>query len=305
MAKTYEKSSWNDVVITSKRQTLKSSWPKFEDGRVKVKAMGEIGERAVAQALYGALTGRNEEPLDLDLGLNYFKMGLIPITTQQLVELKMLTSKEERGIQKDDGVDVILLPKHWIEERKRLNGTVARANPQLCFQVKLQPWAPNYNGITVELGKDLNYKAWRDYNGQSLQPDGVNKSVAKWTAYIVGGGTILFFETAKLRKLAYENKPKYIGTPWPVWDRPGQYQANVGTYLSFNTIFKTRAAQPLSVSEVFRDYFAQLHDPLVDKDTPANNSWKLFVQDWPVKTLMNFVEGGLSSVDENLIRGNK
>lgn len=304
----YERDSYNTAILTPKKSELTNSWPKFKDGRARFSSMGETGERAVAHSVFLLLNSSHNNPIDLEIPLSYF-MNSIPITTNQMLERGMITESLEKTIQ-ENGIDVVILPRAFVIERKKLDFNYFKNNLDKCIQVKLQPWAPNYGSITVETGLDRHYyeDKWYDRGRTKLEPAGINKTASKWTAYIISGGTIFFMKTQELKKAVYDGNLRYIGNGWKAkgttWGTY-EHKRNVGTTTTLYSLLNTGTAQPVDVSPVFRDYFTQIHDPLVYDDTEEGNSWKLFVQDWSVETMKSFVGGGLAALDDKQIRGNK
>lgn len=302
--------SFYSGIIRTKTGRIKKTWPKVNDpngqydGDVLLDKMSEEGERCLAQTLQDWLKGRLDDPLDLELDLDP-NVEYIPLTTRQLLEYGMMTKEDEEYIQDKGGIDVIIIPFQMFKDRTLITVDYVREHTDWCFQSKLQLRALRYKAITTEAFTDVHYNRNKklDLTKADFLPSGLNKCSAKWTAYIVCGGTILFMKTQELREVMYEKELKYIGN---VWNKGNVVKRNVGNATLIHPLLSTGVAQPVSVNEVFRTYFSQLTDAhLTDGATEQDFHWELFVQDWTVNTLKTFLAGSISAVDETLIRGKK
>ncbi|MGL5964459.1 MAG: hypothetical protein ACRCZ2_08725 [Fusobacteriaceae bacterium] len=294
---------YSGIVMTPTGR-VKKSWPKTREGDVAADKMSEEGERGVADVMFRGLKGELEEPLDLELPEDLTNETHFPMTTKQLFECGMLSKEDEKEVQLR-GNDVIYIPREMYEKRQKLTPEYFKDNWELCVQVKSQPWSLKYKAITLEAFTDICYHKNKvlDLNKPHFLKAGLNKTDAKWTAYIVGGGTILFMKTNELRKIMYEKQLKYIGT---VWRGDEKTKRAIGNATNILPLLSSGMAQPVSVSEVFRTYFGQLTNAQPWKhETVDDYSWELSVQDWTVSTLKTYLAGGISAVDNELVRGKK
>lgn len=295
------RTAYNSIILTPKRDQIKKTCPRDQDGDIKLCAMGEVGERCVAQTLRNCFKGDDPTPLPFNYGPEY-----IPITTNQLVELKMMTVDEEKKVQLA-GVDVIIIPDQWREEKQQITLSWVLSNTDKCIQVKFQPWAPNYGSITVETCRDNKY-----VRGCSLTPspgrytaDGINKTSADWTAYIVSAGTIILMKTDELRNSIHDKERKHIGAPWG-WSKDYPYSKRaVGTTSNLLSLLQSPASTALGVDEVFRTYLSSLTN-VDDDDTNLDQySWKLCIQDWTPSTLIKFLGSGMAALTEDQVKGSR
>lgn len=296
------RTAYNGIILTPTGR-IKKTCPRDKDGDVKLCAMGEIGERCVAQTLRNCFKGDDMTALPFD---EHFGPDFIPITTQQLVELKMMTAPVEKSVQLA-GVDLIIIPEQWVVDRKEVPLSWVMDNRHRCVQVKFQPWAPNYGSITVETCRDNKYT-----RGCSLTPqkdrytaDGINKTYADWTAYIVSAGTIILMRTEELRKSIHDKERKHIGAPWG-WSKDYPYSKRaVGTTSNLLSLLQSEVSTALGVDEVFRTYLSSLTN-VDDDDTNLDQySWKLCIQDWTPEVLMKYLGSGMTALTDDEVKGGR
>lgn len=290
-----ERTAYNGIILTPKALRIKKTCPR-SNGYIKLCAMGEVGERAVAQTLRNIATGKQNDEVPIEL-----TPDTIPITTQQLVEQGMMTPNDEVAIQLK-GVDVVLITKGQLDERTQITTDFIELNSHLCIQVKLQPFANTYRTITVETCTDLLYEHNKPLNTGKhyFVPSGVNKTISKWTAYIVTGGTIIFIETNKLRESINGKERKYQGTAWG----PANSKRAVGATANILSLLQTGMASALHIDPIFRTYLSSLSHV---EDEPINfteYSWKLFIQNWSPSVLKKYLSSGIYALTEEEVTGN-
>lgn len=290
-----ERTAYNGIVLTPKATRIKKGCPRDRDGYIKLCAMGEVGERAVAQTLRNIATGKQDDEVPFELTPND-----IPITTQQLVEQGMMTPNDEVEVQLK-GVDVVIVTADQLAGRFRITPSFVEEYPHLCIQVKLQPFANTYRTITVETCTDTLYERTKPLHSgkHNFEPSGVNKTISKWTAYIVTGGTIIFIETDKLRESINGKERKYQGNAWG----PANSKRAVGATANILSLLQTGMASALHIDPVFRSYLSSLSHVEDEPNNFSQYSWNLFIQDWSPSLLMKFLASGLFALNESDYKG--
>ena len=295
---------YNEVVLTPTGR-IKRTCPRDHDGCIKVCAMGEIGERAVAQTLRNIAAGGVDGNLPDGLNLN---SDDIPITTQMLVERKKMTPAVEKAVQMA-GIDVIIVTLSQMEDEEfKVTCEWVTQNKHRCIQVKLQPWAPNYKSITVETCQDNHYQRNCSLSSGKqgrYTPAGINKTAAEWTAYIVSGATIVLLSTEELRKSIDGKERKHIGSSWG-WSKDYPYAKRaVGTTASLLSLLQSPTSTALDIDKVFRSYLSSLTNVEDDKSEYQHYSYKLFLQDWTPSILEQYLRGGISSLTDDQVNGGR
>lgn len=298
------RTQYNTVVMTPKASKIKKTCPRDSDGYIKLCSMGEVGERAVAQTLRNIFTGKQDDPLPD--GLSHWTGDHIPFTTQQLVELGRLSPEDEKTVQLM-GVDIFIGSSLTLTTTGKFIVQDFIDNPDRCIQVKLQPFATNYKSITVETCVDHKHEYKKPLNSgtHSFEPSGVNKTIAKWTAYIVSGGTIIFIETDKLRESINGKERKYQGTAWGKTKDYAYSKRVVGSTANILSLLQTGVAYAVTLDTVFRAYLSSLTHVEDDPSNYKEYSWNLFIQDWAPSTLVKFLGSGMVALTEEEVNGSK
>lgn len=279
-----------NTTVANKKFTPYSIWTKSENiatppkdfyHNVRKDDIGTLAEAAIAEEVHMDLIGECLLPCNEGLkGLDW-----VCLTTDQLLRLKVITPQGEKAIQTQFGIDILILPRKWVEEKRTLCGNDLATIRSI--QVKYQPTCPSYKTANVETHKFI--------DGVRVET-GINKTEATWHVWAINGHCNIMMKTEELRDLTLNNKWSERVT---AAHKKGDMKKSTFTLrVDLLRMMDLPSSATLTMRPEFAAYFNKAHSSKQGVTTNTVAA-KYYTQPWDEFALRLFLTEGLSGFDRH------